>query len=169
MSYLLHPPLLDEMGLAGALQWYTHGLTDRSGLKIDLNVEEAVGRLAPEVELVIFRIVQECLTNVHRHSGSKNAVIALQRSNGSVAVVVQDSEKGMSAEQLATAQTCGSGVGLRGMQERVRQFHGTMNLEPNGTGTKVKVTLPAPVEARSSDVVNPGLLESEFKTDRPIA
>ena len=164
MSYLLHPPLLDEMGLAGALQWYTHGLTERSGLEIDLNVQEEVGRLAPDIELVIFRIVQECLTNVHRHSGSKTAGIHLTRTNGSVTVVVQDAGKGMSAQQLATVRSQGSGVGMRGMQERVRQFHGKMNIESNGSGTKVTVSLPASVEMRTCEVGGPESLEKEFKT-----
>ena len=82
MSYLLHPPLLEEMGLAGALEWYAQGLAERSGLKIELDVLDDVGRLGFEIELVIFRIVQECLTNVHRHSGSKSAAIRLKRRMG---------------------------------------------------------------------------------------
>jgi len=74
-SYLLHPPMLDENGLASALRWYTEGLAERSGLSIELNIPENLERFAPEVELAIFRLVQECLTNIHRHSGSKTAVI----------------------------------------------------------------------------------------------
>jgi PAS domain S-box-containing protein len=169
-SYLLHPPLLDEMGLRGALQWYVHGLTERSGLNIDLKVLEDVGRLSPEMELAIFRIVQECLTNVHRHSGSKNAAIRLARANGSVTVEVQDAGKGMSAEKLATVQSQSSGVGLRGMHERVRQFHGKMNIESNGSGTRITVTLPAAVESRSTGIP-PDTPESldEFKTVMPAA
>ncbi len=153
-SYLLHPPLLDEMGLAGALQWYTHGLTERSGLDIDLNVRDDVGRFSPEIELVIFRIVQECLTNVHRHSQSKRAVIRLVRSNGNVMVEIADAGKGMSAEKLAQVQSQGSGVGIRGMQERVRQFRGTMDIKSDDSGTKVTVTLPAPPEKRAGAVSN---------------
>lgn len=151
-SYLLHPPLLDEMGLAGALQWYTHGLTERSGLKIELSVLEDVGRLSPDVELVIFRIVQEALTNVHRHSDSECATIRLARSNGSVTVEIEDYGKGIPSEKLRTLQTRGAGVGLRGMQERVRHFRGKMQIDSNGTGTKITVTLPAPMEARDPAV-----------------
>jgi len=145
MSYLLHPPLLEEMGLAGALEWYVQGLIERSGIEIQLDVLDDVGRLGFEVELVIFRIVQECLTNVHRHSGSKSAAICLSRSDGNVTVEVSDAGKGMSAEKLASLRQA-SGLGLRGMRERVRQFEGTLDIESNGSGTTVTVTLPAPVE-----------------------
>jgi two-component system, NarL family, sensor kinase len=140
------------MGLTGALQWYTHGLTERSGLKIDLNVLDDVGRLSPDVELVIFRIVQEALTNVHRHSGSERAAIRLERSNGSVAVEVEDYGKGIPAEKLEAMQSRGAGVGLRGMQERVRHFRGKMQIESNGTGTKITVTLPAPIEGPATGI-----------------
>jgi PAS domain S-box-containing protein len=155
-SYLLHPPLLDEVGLAGALQWYTNGVKERSGLEIKLDVLDDVGRLSPEMELAVFRIVQECLTNVHRHSGSDRALIRLARSNGCVTVEVQDGGKGMPAKKLAEVQSHGSGVGLRGMQERVRQFRGKMDIESNGSGTTVKVTLPAPVEDRAAEVSTSG-------------
>ena len=161
-SYLLHPPLLDEMGLAGALQWYAHGVAERSGLQIDLHVSERVERLSPELELVVFRIVQECLTNVHRHSESKSAAIRLARSNGNITVEVQDAGKGMSAEKLAQAQAQGSGVGLRGMQERVRQFRGKMEIESKGFGTNITVTLPAPVEQRA------GVVSSEVAEFAPL-
>ena len=153
-SYLLHPPLLDEMGLAGALQWYTHGVTERSGLEIDLRVSERVGRLSPELELAVFRIVQECLTNVHRHAGSKNAAIRLMRSNRNITVEIEDAGKGMTAEKLAQVESQGSGVGLRGMRERVRQLRGTMDIKSDGSGTKVTVTLPAPAEKRAAAVSN---------------
>jgi PAS domain S-box-containing protein len=142
-SYLLHPPLLDESGLSSALQWYVQGLADRSGLDIDLDIPEHFERLSPEIEVVIFRIVQECLTNTHRHSGSKTARIVVARKGENVYVEVQDHGKGMSRERFAEVQSHGTGVGLRGMRERVRQLHGDLSIESNNHGTKISVTFPA--------------------------
>ena len=99
-SYLLHPPLLDEIGVAATLKWYVEGLVERSGLKINLDLPQDLGRFSRDAELVVFRVVQECLTNIHRHSGSKTAAIRLRLSRGIVSVEVQDSGKGMSAEKL---------------------------------------------------------------------
>ena len=104
MSYLLHPPLLDETGLSEAIRWYTQGLMERSGLDIQLTIPEDFGRLPREMELVIFRLVQECLTNIHRHSGSKSASIEISRQPGSVLLLVADEGKGISPERLAAIQ-----------------------------------------------------------------
>ena len=142
MSYLLHPPLLDESGLSAALQWYTRGLVERSGLAIQLEMAEDFGRLPREMELVVFRVVQECLTNIHRHSESRSAIIRLTRDAESVFLEVEDSGKGMSPERLSEIQSQGSGVGIRGMLERIRQFGGKMNIESGDSGTKISVTLP---------------------------
>jgi signal transduction histidine kinase len=142
-SYLLHPPLLDESGLSSALQYYVQGLSERSGLSIDLNIPERFERLSPELELAIFRFVQECLTNTHRHSGSKTARITVDRIGENIYVEVQDQGKGMSRERLAEVQTQGMGVGLRGMRERVRQLHGEFRIESNPLGTKTSAVLPA--------------------------
>jgi PAS domain S-box-containing protein len=142
-SYLLHPPLLDESGLSSALQWYVQGLADRSGLDIDLDIPEHFERLSPEMEVVIFRIVQECLTNTHRHSGSKTARIVVARKGENVYVEVQDHGKGMSRERLAEVQSHGTGVGLRGMRERAHQLHGDLSIESNSLGTKISATFPA--------------------------
>ena len=141
-SYLLHPPLLDENGLSAALSWYVKGLIERSNLDIQLNIPEDFGRLAPEIELVIFRLVQESLTNIHRHSGSKNAVIRVERRGESAVLEIEDKGKGISAERLAAIQSRGAGVGIRGMGERVRQYKGEMNIETNGSGTKLSFMLP---------------------------
>jgi signal transduction histidine kinase len=141
-SYLLHPPLLDESGLADALSWYVDGLVQRSKLDIGLLICEDFGRLSPDIELVIFRLVQECLTNIHRHSGSKSATIRLARRDESVSLEVQDFGKGIPADKLEQIQAQGSGVGIRGMGERVRQFDGEMKIESNGSGTRILVTLP---------------------------
>jgi PAS domain S-box-containing protein len=154
MSYLLHPPLLDESGLSAALNWYLQGLKERSGLEITKAIPENFGRLSRELELAIFRIVQECLTNVHRHSGSKVAAIRLKRGNRSVFLEVEDAGSGISPERLLEIQSQGAGVGVRGMRERVLQFGGEMKIHSEGRGTKISITLPcgrtAPPGRRSS-------------------
>jgi PAS domain S-box-containing protein len=141
-SYLLHPPLLDESGLSFALNWYVQGLKERSGLDVDLSIPENFERLPADTELVIFRIVQESLTNVHRHSGSKTASIRVAREADRIIVEVQDKGKGISAERLTEIQSQGTGVGIRGMRERVSHFRGDLIIESNGSGTKVSATLP---------------------------
>jgi PAS domain S-box-containing protein len=142
MSYLLHPPLLDESGLAEALLWYIRGLEERSGLSIALAIPGNFGRLSHEMELAIFRIVQECLTNVHRHSGSKVAAIRIARDEDAVSLEVRDEGKGMSAEKLVEIQSRGAGVGIRGMRERVLQLGGEMRLRSDDRGTTILVRLP---------------------------
>jgi PAS domain S-box-containing protein len=141
-SYLLHPPTLDEIGISSALSWYVQGLAERGSLQIDLKVPENFGRLPSEMELVIFRLVQESLTNIHRHSGSKTAQIRIEREGDNVKVEVEDQGSGMSPERLAEIQSQGTGVGIRGMRERVRHFHGDLVIESNSSGTKVCATLP---------------------------
>jgi PAS domain S-box-containing protein len=148
-SYLLHPPMLDEMGLSSALGWYLEGLEKRSGLRIELNIPADFGRLAPEVELAIFRLVQECLTNIHRHSGSKTAVIRITREPDKICAEVQDHGKGMSPERFAEVQShgAGAGVGIRGMRERVRQAHGELTVDSNALGTTITAVFPAKISA----------------------
>ena len=150
-SYLLHPPLLDESGLASALNWYVEGLADRSDIAITLEVADDVGRLPSDMELAIFRLVQECLTNIHRHSGSKTALIRVACEGESVRTEVRDHGKGISPKRLLDIQSHGSGVGIRGIRERIRQFHGEMKIESNGSGTAVIVSIPMPKEACSAD------------------
>ena len=142
-SYLLHPPMLDESGLSSALRWYIDGLAERSGLSIELNISDNLERLAPEVELAIFRLVQECLTNIHRHSGSKTAVIRIAREADKIYAEVQDHGKGISQERLAEVQSKGAGVGIRGMRERVRQSRGELTVDSNALGTKITAIFPA--------------------------
>ena len=143
MSYLLHPPLLDETGLAEAFRWYIQGLSERSGLEIAFIVSPEFQRPPREMELVMFRLVQECLTNIHRHSGSRSALIRVERDGGTVTLDVQDEGKGIAEEKLSEIQSQGSGVGTRGMRERVRQFGGQMNIESN-KGTKLSFKFPIP-------------------------
>jgi signal transduction histidine kinase len=141
-SYLLHPPMLDEIGLSSALRWYADGLSERSALSIELNIPDNFERLAPEMELAIFRLVQECLTNIHRHSGSKTAVIRIVRENDKIHAEVRDQGKGMSQERLAEIQSQGVGVGIRGMRERVRQAQGELSVDSNALGTKITAIFP---------------------------
>jgi len=150
-SYLLHPPLLDESGLASALTLYVDGLAERSHVAITLDVSDNVGRLPSDLELAIFRLVQECLTNIYRHSGSKTAHIRVAREGESIRTEVQDHGKGISPERLLEIQSHGAGVGIRGIRERIRQFHGEMKMESNGSGTSVIVSIPIPKEVRSAD------------------
>jgi len=143
-SYLLHPPLLDEIGLSSAVDWYIEGLKERSGLDIRFLIANDFGRVPRNTELVIFRLIQESLTNIHRHSGATKASICVARSNGLVSVEVTDNGKGMPREKLLEVQSGGHGVGLRGMRERVRQFRGEMRIESDSSGTRILVTLPLP-------------------------
>ena len=150
-SYLLHPPLLDECGLASAVNWYVEGLARRSGIAIELDFADTFGRLPSEMELAIFRFVQECLTNIHRHSGSKTAAIRIFVEAESLHAEVSDEGKGIPPERLAEIRSGGSGVGMRGMEERLRLFGGTMTVESNGFGTRVVARLPIPKDARPTE------------------
>ncbi len=151
-SYLLHPPLLDETGLAAALRWYVDGVAERSGLSVSLALPESLERFSRDAELAIFRVVQECLTNIHRHSGSKSAAIHVSLSEGNILVKVKDRGKGMSSEKLSGIQSNASGVGIRGMSERVRQLGGKINIQSDSSGTTVSVSLPAdPLLPRRDD------------------
>jgi len=146
LSYLLHPPLLDEDGLASALAWYIKGFTERSGIKIDLKVSPNFGRLPKEVETTLFRVVQESLTNVHRHSKSPTARIWLARRATGVKLEITDKGQGMPAKALHSGnQKSGQlGVGIMGMSERARQLGGRLEIDSSGRGTTVRVVIPNP-------------------------
>jgi signal transduction histidine kinase len=152
-SYLLHPPLLDDIGLSSAVAWYIEGLKERSGLDVQLNIPQHFGRVPRDMELVIFRLVQECLTNIHRHSGATSACISIERSNGAISVEVADNGSGMPREKLTEVQSGGHGVGLRGMRERVRQFHGEMRIESDISGTRILVSLPLPKAGQEATMI----------------
>ena len=148
MSYLLHPPMLDEAGLASALRWYVDGFTQRSGIQVELEIAEDFGRVQPEIETAVFRTVQECLTNVHRHSGSKTAKVRLLHSAGELCLQVKDDGAGMAAEKLDQVVSDGTpGVGIRGMRERLRQLGGTMEVHSDHAGTTVEVRVPVAVNS----------------------
>jgi PAS domain S-box-containing protein len=142
VSYLLHPPMLDETGLSEAVRWYMKGVSERSGLKIELDIPKDFGRLPEDLEVAIFRIVQECLTNIHRHSGSKTATIRLSRNSESVSLQIEDEGSGISKERLVAIQTERSGVGITGMRERIRHLKGVMDIRSSGNGTKILVSFP---------------------------
>ena len=141
-SYLLHPPLLDERGLGAALHWYIDGLKARSDLQIGLEMPEQFPRLGAEIEMVVFRVVQECLTNIHRHSGSKAGVIRLSVSSDELTVEVADDGSGISATRLAAIDAGGSGVGIRGMRERLSHIGGRFSIESKGVGTRIVASIP---------------------------
>ena len=142
ISHLLHPPLLDEIGLGSALHWYVEGFAERSKIKIQLEIPKDLGRLPTDMETAIFRIVQECLTNIHRHSGSKTATIRITARDHRILVLAQDSGKGIPPEKLQVSAEGRRGVGFRGMIERIRYLGGHMNIHSDDKGTILTVTLP---------------------------
>ena len=151
-SYLLHPPLLDEAGLSSAVGWCVQGVSERSGIAIDFDISEKFGRLPREMELVVFRVVQESLTNIHRHSGSKRASIRIARTSDAINMEIEDFGKGISPEQLAKVQAGASGFGIRAMRERLRPFGGELQIRSNESGTRVLVGIPLAQPAASEKV-----------------
>jgi PAS domain S-box-containing protein len=149
MSHLLHPPLLDEAGLLSAVRWYVEGFAERSKIDVDLHLDPKVGRLPEELETAVFRIVQECLTNIHRHSGSNSASIVITRDEHNVTVEIRDQGRGM-------AMPVRAGVGIQGMGERARQLGGRLEIESGNGGTRVAAIFPAdPVSPEpSAEVAN---------------
>ena len=144
MSHLLYPPLLDEVGLQSALTEYVTGFAERSGVWVSLDIPGVVERLDRDYELSLFRIVQECLTNIHRHSGSKTASIRIVGDeDGDLILEVRDEGRGMPPERLSEIQSTGSGVGIRGMRERILQLSGRMSIESDVSGTRIRVVIPA--------------------------
>ena len=146
LSYLLHPPTMDAVGIASATRWYVEGFGLRSGLKIKLDVPADPVRLADATELALFRVLQEALTNVHRHSGASEAAVRIQRSLGQVILEVRDNGHGIEPEMLTRFRESGAGVGvgLISMQERARELGGMLQVESKGTGTVVRISIPIP-------------------------
>jgi PAS domain S-box-containing protein len=146
ISYLMYPPMLEEMGLVSAIRWYVDGFSARSGISTTFEVDNDFGRLQRDVELALFRVLQESLTNVHRHSRSQTAHIRLRMGNGTVTLEVTDTGKGIPAgllEQSGQDWTGALGVGLRGMNERMRQMGGSLEVVSTEKGTAVSATVPA--------------------------
>jgi signal transduction histidine kinase len=146
ISHLLHPPLLDEAGLVSALRWYTDGFSQRSQIAVELEIAEDFGRLSRELETGIFRTVQECLTNIHRHSGSATARICLTRFDHEIRLQIKDQGVGISEDKLDQLALSGTpGVGIRGMRERLRQLGGSLDINCNRGGTTIEARLPVAV------------------------
>ena len=144
-SYLLHPPLLDEAGLGEALRWYVNGFAQRTKIEVDLSISPSeFGRLSPDIEMALFRVAQEALTNVYRHSGSPTAVVRLVLEADEVRLEVRDQGKGLSQGQSRRTDVSPVtlGVGIPGIRERVRQLGGRMSLDSKEPGTVVEVVLP---------------------------
>jgi PAS domain S-box-containing protein len=143
VSYLLHPPLLEELGLRAALEWYVEGFAERSKIAVTLDRQVTVERLPDDVELCLFRVAQECLTNIHRHSGSAKAEIRLVQQNGNIHLEVRDEGRGIPPKKQQALNAYGTlGVGIGGMRERLRQLGGTLQVHSNGNGTTVIATIP---------------------------
>jgi signal transduction histidine kinase len=143
VSHLLHPPMLDEVGFGSAGRWYIEEFGKRSGIQVNLDLPQDADRLSPETELVLFRVLQEGLTNVHRHSGAKKVDIRMVRNQDEVRLTLRDYGHGMSPEALKRFDTgIGIGVGLAGMRERVAELGGTMTIDSDPRGTSVQVSLP---------------------------
>jgi PAS domain S-box-containing protein len=144
LSYLLYPPTLDHAGLRSALEWYIDGFTQRSKVKVDLDVSIGQERLAEIVERTLFRIVQESLTNIFRHSGSDTASVRITRRSGIVRLEVADKGKGVPEDVLAALNSSGGqlGVGIRGMRERIRQLGGWLQVKSRPDGATIIAGLP---------------------------
>jgi len=144
LSYLLHPPMLDEVGLASALRWFASGFSKRSQIEIALEIAESLGRFPRDLEIAAFRIVQETLTNVHRHSGSSTAKINIWRSTNQLRLKVEDQGKGMILPAFGKddRESAILGVGISGIRERVRQLGGQMQIRSGEWGTAVEVVFP---------------------------
>ncbi len=142
LSYLLHPPLLNELGLTSALQDFAEGLATRTGIEIAVNIDPELGRFEPQLEVTVFRIVQEALSNVHRHAHSRTAAIMLMRHADCLHLEVADAGRGIPPEVLAKEGSKLTGVGIAGMRERVRLLGGTLDIQSGAGGTRIQVVLP---------------------------
>jgi two-component system, NarL family, sensor kinase len=144
-SYLLHPPLLDEAGFAAAAAWYIDGFNKRSPIQVKLQLPEGI-RLPGSVEIVLFRVLQESLTNITKHAGSATVDVFLELDKNVISLSVRDYGKGISAERLAKMNGSGSdvGVGIAGMRERLKELGGRLEIESDSTGTLLKAFIPPP-------------------------
>ena len=146
ISHLLHPPLLDEAGFSSAAQWFIEGFAKRSGIAVNLDLPQELMRLHPDVEIALFRAVQECLTNIHKHAGSSLVDILMTQDTKQVRLQISDNGKGIPMERLHRLQDGAAqvGVGIAGMRERFRQLGGSLEVRSNVTGTTIVLTIPLP-------------------------
>jgi len=153
ISHLLHPPLLDEVGLMSALRWYVEGFAQRSGIQVSIEIAEDVGRLPRPLELALFRVLQESLTNIHRHSKSARAEVSLRHESTGAVLRIRDFGKGMNRETLNSLSNGGPvGVGLAGMRERIREQRGKLEVQSDRTGTTITVTMPPATAEHASPI-----------------
>jgi two-component system, NarL family, sensor kinase len=147
MSYLLHPPLLDEVGFRSAAEWYVEGFSKRSGINVTFDFATEHQRLPIAIETALFRILQESLTNVHRHSKAKQASVRYLCQRGFTILEIRDFGCGIAAERLAGLREVNgeTGVGLAGMRERLNELNGRLELESDGHGTNVRAIVPLPM------------------------
>jgi len=146
ISHLLHPPLLDEVGLKSALRWFVEGFGKRSGIEVNVEFHDAAERLPDPIELVLFRVLQESLTNVHRHSGATRAEVGLSVANNAVCLKIRDYGRGIppAVLQRLGKDGTGGGVGLAGMTQRIREIGGRLGIQSNSAGTEISVNVPLP-------------------------
>ena len=146
VSYLLHPPLLDQMGLESALRCYLDGFSTRSAIPVTVEVEPELGRLPTEVEIGLFRVVQESLGNIHRHAGCRTARIRLLPQEDQVVVEITDDGRGIAPDLLQAIRqgAPAGGVGIAGMKERLQMLGGSLEVESGGHGTTIRATVPLP-------------------------
>jgi two-component system NarL family sensor kinase len=144
MSYLLHPPLLDEVGFNCAAEWFVEGFAKRSGINVKLHIEPNRERLPMRTEIVLFRVLQESLTNVHRHSGASEVRVSFQRLPHQLTLEIRDYGRGIPAERLERLRqtSAETGVGLAGMRERLLEMNGRLEIESDGNGTTIRAVVP---------------------------
>src|ERR1700676_4239920 len=154
MSYLLHPPLLDEVGFACAAEWYIEGFAKRSGINIVLDLAPDRDRLPMNIEIALFRVLQESLTNVHRHSGAEKASVLFSRQPEAAVLEVKDFGRGIPADRLVRLRenSAETGVGLAGMRERLNELNGKLEIESEGKGTTLRATVPLSAVSRLADL-----------------
>ncbi len=143
-SYLLHPPMLDETGFTSAAQWYISGFSQRSGMKVRMDFSPEVARLPDTIEIALFRVLQESLTNVHRHSGTSEVEVRFRRDTQAAILEVRDFGRGMPREWLSRMgpPVQDSGVGLAGMRERLNELRGGLEIEAADPGTRLRAVVP---------------------------
>jgi PAS domain S-box-containing protein len=172
LSYLLHPPLLDELGLSSAVQWYVQGFESRTGIEVKSEIPKSFPRLRSDVEVALFRVVQESLTNVHRYSGSTRARVRMRVGAGEVVVTIEDFGKGLRSETLKSVNGNGAalGVGIRGMRERLRQLSGRLDIQsPKAGGTIVTATIPASSSRVEATHESGSQAAQSYEANRPVS
>ncbi|MHB8484442.1 MAG: sensor histidine kinase, partial [Candidatus Acidiferrales bacterium] len=150
LSHLLHPPLLEELGLASAIKWYVEGFASRSKIEVNLQMPPGFKRMEPAIELPLFRVLQECLTNIHRHSESKTATVKVEADERKVSLEVSDQGKGLPKRDATLGSGKRLGVGINGMRERLKDLGGTLELYSTNQGTTVRAAIPLRADARAA-------------------